>query len=88
MTKSVPVDDDDRTRVTFQVARPPHADGEDCLVIIHAALHADFGRRYELKSSLTTIGRGRDNDIVVLSDAVSRQHAECADAVPRSSYAT
>ena len=61
MTKPVHIDDDDRTRVTFQSARPPQAEGEDCLVIIHATLQADFGRRYELKNAITTIGRGRDN---------------------------
>jgi diguanylate cyclase (GGDEF)-like protein len=68
--------DDDRTRVSFEVSRPPLADGEDCLVIIHSTLQADFGRRYELKNGITTIGRGRDNEIVILSDSVSRQHVE------------
>jgi two-component system, cell cycle response regulator len=72
----VPSDDDAKTRVTGKDARPPSASGEDCLVVIHTAVQTDFGRRHVLKTPLTTIGRGRDNDIVVLSDAVSRHHAK------------
>jgi two-component system cell cycle response regulator len=69
-------DDDVKTRLTGNHVGPPGVEGEDCLVVIHAATQADFGRRYLLKGAVTTIGRGRDNDIVVLSDAVSRQHAQ------------
>ena len=76
MTKSLYSDDDDKTRVTVQNSRPPRAEGEDCLVVIYASVETDFGRRYTLKAPLTTIGRGRDRDIVVSNDAASRQHAQ------------
>lgn len=68
-------DYDVQTRVTgldeLRVRRP----GEACLVVIHAPVQADLGRRYVLDKSETTVGRGRDNDIVLPSDCVSRRHA-------------
>jgi two-component system cell cycle response regulator len=70
-----PGEDDQKTRVTEPRDVPPAAGGEDCLVIIFAAVPTDFGRRHVLKHPLTTIGRGRDNDIALQSDAVSRRHA-------------
>jgi diguanylate cyclase (GGDEF)-like protein len=67
-------DYDVQTRVTgldeLKVRRP----GQSCLVVIHAPLQNDLGRRYVLDRELTTIGRGRDNDIVLPSDCVSRRH--------------
>ena len=74
--KRVPGDDELQTRRTDPKELPPTASGEDCLVIIFAAVPTDFGRRHVLKKPLTTIGRGRDNDIALRSDAVSRHHAE------------
>jgi diguanylate cyclase (GGDEF)-like protein len=68
-------DYDVQTRVTgldeLRVKRP----GEACLVVIHAPLQSDLGRRYVLDKSTTSVGRGRDNDIVLPSDCVSRRHA-------------
>lgn len=67
-------DYDIQTRVTgldeLKVKRP----GEACLVVIHAPVQNDLGRRYVLDKDITTVGRGRDNDIVLPSDCVSRRH--------------
>jgi len=64
-----------KTRITgldeLRMARP----GQGCLVIIHAPLHSDLGRRYVLDKDAITVGRGRDNDIVLPSDCVSRRHS-------------
>ncbi len=68
-------DDDANTSLNRVAFRPPSADGEDCLVVIHAASQAEYGRRYVLKSAVTQIGRSHSNDIVISSDAVSRYHA-------------
>ena len=73
---SAPGDDELQTRKTDPQDVPTAASGEDCLVIIFTAVPSDFGRRHVLKKPLTTIGRGRDNDIALRSDAVSRHHAE------------
>ncbi len=48
--------------------------GQAYLVVLHAGLQSDIGRRYVLETSSLTIGRGRDNDVVLTSDAVSRRH--------------
>lgn len=68
-------DYDIQTRVTgldeLKVRRP----GEACLVVIHAPVQNDLGRRYVLDKDTTAVGRGRDNDIVLPSDCVSRRHA-------------
>jgi diguanylate cyclase (GGDEF)-like protein len=64
-----------KTRITgldeLKMSRP----GESCLVIIHAPLHSDLGRRFLLDKDAITIGRGRNNDIVLPSDCVSRRHS-------------
>jgi diguanylate cyclase (GGDEF)-like protein len=73
---SVPSDDELQTRRANPQDLLPAASGDDCLVIIFAAVPTDFGRRHVLKKPLTTIGRGRDNDIALQSDAVSRHHAK------------
>lgn len=46
----------------------------DCLVIIHAPQQQDVGRRYALDKEVTSIGRGLENDIVLVSQSVSRRH--------------
>ena len=46
----------------------------DCLVIVHAPQQADVGRRYALDREVTSIGRGLENDIVLVSQSVSRRH--------------
>jgi len=48
--------------------------GHACLVVLHAGLESEIGRRYVIENPSLTIGRGRDNDIVLISDAVSRRH--------------
>jgi two-component system cell cycle response regulator len=67
-------DYDIKTRVTG--LEPPQfgQPGRGCLVVIHAPSQADLGRLHTLSREITTIGRGRDNDIVLPSDCVSRRH--------------
>jgi two-component system cell cycle response regulator len=71
----MPAEDDEKTRVTGLDEMQILPAGDDCLVVIHTAVQAELGRRYVLSEALTTIGRGSSNQIVVGSDAVSRQHA-------------
>jgi diguanylate cyclase (GGDEF)-like protein len=71
-------DDESSTRLSHTLPRPPGGDEEDCLVVIFAGSQADLGTRHILKAPLTRIGRSRQNDIVITSDAVSRHHAEVA----------
>lgn len=68
-------DYDLQTRVTGLEAPKVAHDVADCLVVLHAPSQADLGRRHVLDRPVTSIGRGRDNDIVLLSDCVSRRHA-------------
>jgi two-component system cell cycle response regulator len=65
-----------KTRVTGSEDLQLPTSGEDCLVVIYTAVKTELGRRYVLNKDLTTIGRGTSNDVVVRSDAVSRQHAQ------------
>ena len=66
------------TSVTVGQDVTPAADSEDSLVIIFSSAPSDLGRRHVLRRR-QTIGRGEDNDIILQSDIVSRQHAsiEC-----------
>lgn len=50
------------------------AKGEDCLVVIYAPTPRDLGKRFLLTKSELTIGRDRENDIILQSDSVSRRH--------------
>jgi diguanylate cyclase (GGDEF)-like protein len=69
-------DYDIQTRVTgLDQLKLKHV-GEDCLVIIHAPVQTSLGRRHVLNRPVITIGRGRDNDIVLPSDCVSRKHVQ------------
>jgi diguanylate cyclase (GGDEF)-like protein len=69
-------DYDIQTRVTgLDQMKLKHV-GEDCLVVIHAPVQSALGRRHVLNRPIMTIGRGRDNDIVLPSDCVSRKHAQ------------
>ncbi len=68
-------DYDSKTRITGLEERTVDSFGQSCLVVLHAPEHTELGRRYALDKDVTTIGRGRDNDIVLPSDCVSRQHA-------------
>lgn len=49
--------------------------GHECLVVVYAPSPTDLGRRYVLDLPSTAIGRGRDNDILLRSESVSRRHA-------------
>ena len=68
--------DHDTTRIRTLEALQVKSQGDDCLVVIHTPVQFDLGKRYVLHKDLTTIGRERDNDIVLDSDNVSRQHAK------------
>jgi diguanylate cyclase (GGDEF)-like protein len=67
--------DNHKTRVASLEELKSRPLGEDCLVVIHAPMQSDLGRRHILNRPNITIGRGRDNDIVLASDCVSRNHA-------------
>jgi two-component system cell cycle response regulator len=64
-----------QTRVTRLEELKNKRTGEECLVVIYAPSPKDLGRRYLLGLPHIAIGRGRDNDIVLASDSVSRRHA-------------
>jgi diguanylate cyclase (GGDEF)-like protein len=63
-----------KTRVTGLEELKVRRSGQDCLVVIYAPVQSDLGRRYLVAKQVMTIGRGRDNDIVLPSDCVSRRH--------------
>lgn len=71
--------DEVKTRITRVSETLPNIGstvvGEACLVVIHSTQHGELGRCYVFDKSTLSIGRGRDNDIVLLSDAVSRRHS-------------
>jgi len=69
--------DEVKTRVTG-LNEPPVgvSSGQACLVVIHASLPSELGRRFVLDKPVLNIGRGRNNDIVMSSDAVSRWHSK------------
>lgn len=64
-----------QTRVTGRDELKVQRKGEDCLVVIYAPTQSDLGRRYVLSMPTVAVGRGRDNDIILASDSVSRRHA-------------
>lgn len=68
-------DHDIKTRVTTLEELKVPREGADCLVIIYAPDETDYGRRHVLHKEVTSIGRDRENDIVLNSDSVSRRHA-------------
>ncbi len=69
-------DHDIKTRVTTLEELKVKRKGDDCLVVIYAPVQSDLGKRHVLHKELTSIGRDRDNDIVLDSDSVSRRHAK------------
>jgi diguanylate cyclase (GGDEF)-like protein len=68
-------DHDIKTRVTTLEELKVQRKGDDCLVVIYAPVASDLGRRHVLDREVITIGRDRENDIVLDSDSVSRRHA-------------
>jgi diguanylate cyclase (GGDEF)-like protein len=64
-----------KTRVTTLEELKVQRKGDDCLVVIYAPIASDLGRRHVLDKELVSIGRDRENDIVLDSDSVSRRHA-------------
>jgi diguanylate cyclase (GGDEF)-like protein len=69
-------DHDIKTRVTTLEELKVKRKGDDCLVVIYAPVEAELGKRHVLHKDVATIGRDRDNDIVLDSDSVSRRHAK------------
>jgi diguanylate cyclase (GGDEF)-like protein len=67
--------DDAETRVTKLAELNARRPGQDCLVVIHTPSQSHLGHRYLLAKQQMTIGRGKDNDIVLPSDCVSRRHS-------------
>jgi two-component system, cell cycle response regulator len=68
-------DHDIKTRVTTLEELQVRHKGDDCLVVIYAPVESELGKRHVLQRDVTSIGRDRDNDIVLDSDSVSRRHA-------------
>ncbi len=68
-------DHDIKTRVTTLEELKVQRKGDDCLVVIYTPVESDLGRRHVLDKETITIGRDRENDIVLDSDSVSRRHA-------------
>lgn len=64
-----------QTRVTGLDELRVKRTGQECLVVIYAPSPTELGKRYLLGLQSVAIGRGRDNDIVLASDCVSRRHA-------------
>jgi two-component system, cell cycle response regulator len=69
------VNSESQTRVTGLDELKIKRTGQECLVVIYAPSPADLGRRYVLNLPSIAIGRGRDSDILLTSDCVSRRHA-------------
>ncbi len=69
-------DHDIKTRVTTLEELKVKRKGDDCLVVIYAPVQSDLGKRFVLQKEQTSIGRDRENDIVLDSDSVSRRHAK------------
>jgi diguanylate cyclase (GGDEF)-like protein len=69
-------DHDIKTRVTTLEELKVKPKGDDCLVVIYAPIASDLGKRHVLQKDAMSIGRDRDNDIVLDSDSVSRRHAK------------
>jgi two-component system cell cycle response regulator len=68
-------DHDIKTRVTTLEELKVQRKGDDCLVVIYAPVESELGRRHVLDREVVTVGRDRENDIVLDSDSVSRRHA-------------
>jgi len=70
------VESEIKTRVTpFSEPCISAEGGQDCLVVIYAPSSEQLGKRFSLHEGVVHIGRGSENDVVLLSDSVSRRHA-------------
>lgn len=69
------MESDIKTRVSPRSEPHVPGEGQDCLVVIHAASSSQLGKRFSLVEGSVTIGRGNENDVVLDSDSVSRRHA-------------
>jgi pSer/pThr/pTyr-binding forkhead associated (FHA) protein len=69
-------DNDVKTRVTTLEELKAPKMGDDCLVVIYAPDSRRLGKRHVLQNDVLTIGRDRENDIVLDSDSVSRRHCK------------
>jgi diguanylate cyclase (GGDEF)-like protein len=70
----VDADHETQTRITAVAQPRTTGAGHGSLVVIHSPAQSELGKRYVLDKEVTTIGRGRDNDVVLPSDCVSRRH--------------
>jgi diguanylate cyclase (GGDEF)-like protein len=70
-------DFDIKTRVTtLEEIKTAKKGGEDCLVVIYPPTPGTLGKRFLLQKDAITVGRDRENDIVLVSDSVSRRHCK------------
>jgi diguanylate cyclase (GGDEF)-like protein len=68
----------EETRITGY--DPPRADGDGCLVVVHAPERRLLGARLPLSRGEVTLGRDPACDLVLDAEDVSRQHARvCAE---------
>jgi pSer/pThr/pTyr-binding forkhead associated (FHA) protein len=67
--------DGDQTRIVNPQAGPRGGAPRAALAVVHAQDPAERGKRFPCGEEDVTIGRERDNTIVVPSDSASRRHA-------------
>lgn len=67
--------ENDETRIVSPQGQPRAKPPAAALVVIHAQNPAEQGRRYPLGEEDVTMGRDRDNTVVVPSESASRRHA-------------
>jgi diguanylate cyclase (GGDEF)-like protein len=70
------VESEIKTKVTpFSEPQIRTGAGHDCLVVIYAPSSNQLGKRFTITDGAVHIGRGMENQVVLHSDSVSRQHA-------------
>jgi diguanylate cyclase (GGDEF)-like protein len=70
------VESEIKTKVTpFSEPHIRTGAGHDCLVVIYAPSSNQLGKRFTITDGAVQIGRGMENQVVLHSDSVSRQHA-------------
>jgi diguanylate cyclase (GGDEF)-like protein len=63
------------TQVLFAKDSGALGETDDCLVVIYAPSDEDLGKCYLIRSNPLSVGRDIGNDIVLLSNRISRRHA-------------